>query len=33
MNKKKLSVVMAGTMLASSVAPVLAAEVMQKQWD
>ena len=26
MNKKKLSVVMAGAMLASSVAPVLAAE-------
>ena len=27
MNKKKLSVVMAGAMLATSVAPVLAAEV------
>ena len=27
MNKKRLSVVMAGAMLASSVAPVLAAEV------
>ena len=31
MNKKKLSVVMAGAMLASSVAPVLAAEVTQRQ--
>ena len=31
MNKKKLSVVMAGAMLASSVAPVLAAEVQKSE--
>ena len=31
MNKKKLSVVMAGAMLASSVAPVLAAEVTKEE--
>ena len=31
MNKKKLSVVMAGAMLASSVAPVLAAEVVKEE--
>ena len=31
MNKKKLSVVMAGAMLASSVAPVLAAEVTKTE--
>ena len=31
MNKKRLSVVMAGAMLASSVAPVLAAEVQKEQ--
>ena len=33
MNKKKLSVVMAGAMLASSVAPVLAAEVTNTELD
>ena len=31
MNKKKLSVVMAGAMLASSVSPVLAAEVVKEE--
>ena len=31
MNKKRLSVVMAGAMLASSVAPVLAAEVTKEE--
>ena len=31
MNKKRLSVVMAGAMLASSVAPVLAAEVQKSE--
>ena len=31
MNKKRLSVVMAGAMLASSVAPVLAAEVQKTE--
>ena len=31
MNKKRLSVVMAGAMLASSVAPVLAAEVVKSE--
>ena len=33
MNKKRLSVVMAGAMLASSVAPVLAAEVVKSEYS
>ena len=31
MNKKRLSVVMAGAMLASAVAPVMAAEVQKSE--